>query len=115
MDQAIYKMRAQVMKALAHPSRLMIADALAEGERCVCELQELVGSSMPTVSRHLAQMRSAGIVATRRDGNHIFYRLTCPCVLRMFACVDEVLRADAERLAETVRWAATGAGGAVAV
>ncbi len=97
------------MKALAHPSRLMMLDALADGERCVCELQEVVGSSMPTVSRHLAQMRNAGIVNARRDGNQVFYHLTCPCVMRMFPCLDAVTRSEAERMAQTVELAEAAA------
>ncbi|MBD3293475.1 MAG: metalloregulator ArsR/SmtB family transcription factor [Armatimonadia bacterium] len=101
VDQA-YEARAEVMKALAHPSRLVIADALAEGEMCVCELQELVGSSMPTVSRHLSQMKNAGIVAGRRDGNQIYYRLLVPCVLRLFDCIDAVLQNERERAAQAV-------------
>ncbi len=46
--------RTQVMKALAHPSRLLMVDALAAGELCVCDLQELVGGDMSTVSKHLS-------------------------------------------------------------
>ena len=95
----MYEARAEVMKALAHPSRLMMLDALAEGEMCVCELQEIVGGSMPTVSRHLAQMKNAGIVDSRRDGNQIYYRLVVPCGLKMFACIDAVLQSEAERTA----------------
>jgi len=107
VEQA-YEQRAEVMKALAHPSRLMMLDALAEGERCVCELQEIVGSSMPTVSRHLAQMRSAGIIDGRREGNMVFYRLLVPCVLRVFPCIDAVMRAEAERMAEAAEVGARG-------
>jgi len=99
MDLAVYERRAEILKALAHPSRLMMMDALADGERCVCELQELVGSSMPTVSRHLAQMKAAGIVAGRRDGNQIFYCLLVPCVTDVFDCIERVLDAERERFA----------------
>jgi DNA-binding transcriptional ArsR family regulator len=102
VDQAVYESRAEVMKALAHPSRLIIVDALADGERCVCELQELVGSTMPTVSRHLSQMKNAGIVEGRRDGNQVYYRLLVPCVLKVFPCLDAVLRNEAERMAEAL-------------
>ncbi|MFP4249884.1 MAG: ArsR/SmtB family transcription factor [Armatimonadota bacterium] len=102
MDQTVYESRAEVMKALAHPSRLVILDALAEGERCVCELQERVGSTMPTVSRHLAQMKNAGIIEGRREGNQVYYRLLVPCVLKVFTCLDAVLRNEAERMAEAL-------------
>lgn len=100
--QGPYEARAEVMKALAHPSRLIIMDALAEGEKCVCELQELVGSTMPTVSRHLSQMKNAGIIDGRRDGNQIYYRLLVPCVLSVFPCIDRVLQSEAERMAEAL-------------
>ena len=93
MDTAIYEIRAELLKAVAHPARLMMVDALAEGEKCVCELQELVGSAMPTISRHLDRMKSAGIVAGRRDGNRVYYRLLVPCITKMFPCIDEVLSA----------------------
>jgi len=99
MAQPDYLQRADILKAMAHPSRLMIVDALADGERCVCELQELVGSSMPTVSRHLSVMKSAGIVAGRREGNQVFYRLLVPCVTEVFTCIERVLAAERERLA----------------
>ncbi|MGC9320010.1 MAG: ArsR/SmtB family transcription factor [Armatimonadota bacterium] len=101
-QQSVYEARAEVMKALAHPSRLIIVDALSAGEKCVCELQELVGSSMPTVSRHLSQMKNAGIIEGRRDGNQIYYSLLVPCVLRVFPCIDAVLRNEAERMAEAL-------------
>jgi ArsR family transcriptional regulator len=82
--------RVRVLKAMAHPSRLLILESLAAGERCVCELQRLVGADMSTVSKHLALMRRAGLVADRRQGLQVFYRLRVPCVLRFFACVDAV-------------------------
>jgi len=91
MNIRAYELRAEVLKAMAHPTRLIIVDALGDGEKCVCELQELVGSAMPTVSRHLSQMKSAGVVAARREGNKIFYRLLVPCITEVFPCIDEVL------------------------
>ena len=64
-----YRAQAQVFKALAHPGRLLMVDELSRGERCVCELAELVGAEMPTVSRHLAQLRPSvlddGVAALR--------------------------------------------------
>jgi ArsR family transcriptional regulator len=80
--------RTRMLKAMAHPSRLLMLEALAEGERCVCELQQLVGSDISTVSKHLALMRSAGLVVDRRQGLQVFYRLRVPCVMRVFDCVD---------------------------
>jgi len=92
MKLADYKVRARVIKGMAHPSRLLIIDILSEGEQCVCELQKRVGSDMSTVSKHLALMRSAGLVTDRRQGLQVFYRLRVPCILRFFDCVDAVSR-----------------------
>ena len=92
MENEVYKRKAQVIKALAHPSRLMMVDALAEGEMCVCDLQHLVGADMSTVSKHLSVMKNAGIVTDRKEGLKVYYRLRVPCVMRFFECIDAVLR-----------------------
>jgi len=57
--QAHMECRAKVMKALAHSSRLFIVDELSRGERCVCELTEMIGADVSTVSKHLAVLREA--------------------------------------------------------
>ena len=77
---ARYDARAQVFKALAHPSRLLIVDQLMLSERCVCDLTALVGSDMSTVSRHLSVLKAAGVVADERRGAQIWYRLRMKCV-----------------------------------
>lgn len=83
-----------MMKAMAHPSRLMIVDELSQGERCVCELTDLVGHDISTVSKHLSVLKAAGIVEDERKGKMIFYRLRVPCVLNFFHCVEKVLTAQ---------------------
>ncbi len=92
MSQDIYKLKAQVAKALAHESRLIMLDALKDEDRCVCELTELVGADQSTVSKHLAILRNAGIVSDRREANKVFYHLETPCVLQFFNCALEVVR-----------------------
>lgn len=89
-DFARYKAQAQVLKALAHPSRLLMVEELSHGERCVCELAGMVGAQMPTVSRHLAQLKNAGIVEDDKRGAQVFYRLRTPCVMNFFQCVTSV-------------------------
>lgn len=92
---ADYKQRAAMLKALGHPTRLLIVDELAQtGPRCVCELTELVGSDMSTVSRHLAQLRNNGIIEDERDGTKIFYRLCFPCLGDLLGCLSGVCECD---------------------
>jgi len=94
--QARFEARAGVIRAMAHPTRLFIVDELSHGERCVCELTEMIGADMSTVSRHLALLKSVGVVADEKRGAQVFYKLTMPCVLNFFECVESVIRARAE-------------------
>ena len=91
-DRSVYKQQAKVLKALANESRLMIVDRLARGESSAGELVELVGTEQSTVSKHLAVLRSHGIVDDRREGNVVFYTLLTPCVTSFFSCTAQVLK-----------------------
>ncbi len=94
------KARADVMKALGHPTRLFMVEELAGRELCVAELTELVGADMSTVSRHLSVLKTAGVLEDERRGNCIYYRLLCPCVLDFFSCAQSVIdSAQAKRSA----------------
>jgi len=95
--------RARIIKAMAHPTRLFIVEELAQGERCVCELTEMIGADISTVSKHLSVLRNAGIIADERRGAQVFYSLRCPCVLQFFSCVEGVLRSNAEAQLEMSR------------
>ena len=86
--QARYRTQARIIKALAHPTRLFIVDELSRGERCVCELTDLIDAEMPTVSRHLSVLRNAGILEDEKRGSQVFYRLRVPCVLNFFKCIE---------------------------
>ena len=90
--QRHYESRARIAKALAHPSRLLMLDALQEGERCVCELTELVGGDQSTVSKHLALLKQAGLVEDRRQGTLIYYRMKVQCLEGFWRCVESVLK-----------------------
>ncbi len=88
----MYRKQAQVMKALANDSRLMIVDRLSEGECAAGELTQVVGTDQSTVSKHLAVLRAHGIVEDRREGNTVIYRLMTPCVVNFFSCATRVLK-----------------------
>ena len=87
--------RARVFKALAHPSRLFILEQLTDGERCVCELTDMIGADMSTVSKHLSVLKSAGVIQDEKRGLQVYYSLKMPCILRFFECVGEVLVTNA--------------------
>ena len=92
-----YEAWAEIIKALAHPTRLFFVEELSKGERCVCELTRMVGADTSTVSKHLAVMKNAGIVGDEKRGTQVYYNLRCPCVLNFIACVNTVLKTNVER------------------
>lgn len=87
---------ALAFKALGHPTRLLMVRALAQGELCVCDLQRLAGVDMSTVSRHLLQLKTAGVLASRRRRNQVLYRLRTPCVVTVMECVAGVIGSGAD-------------------
>jgi DNA-binding transcriptional ArsR family regulator len=94
-SQTRYEARAKIVKAMAHPSRLLILDELARrGERCVCELTDLVGADISTVSKHLSILKRAGLVEIEKRGTQIWYRLRCKCITDFFRCVESVLKSN---------------------
>jgi ArsR family transcriptional regulator len=92
-----FEARAQIIKALAHPTRLIMVDELSRGERCVCELRDLVKADISTVSKHLSVLKQAGIVDDDKRGLQVWYRLKVPCILNFFGCVESVLKANARQ------------------
>lgn len=92
-----FEARARIIKALGHASRLMMVDELSRGERCVCELQELVNADMSTVSKHLTVLKNAGIVDYEKRGLQVFYRLKVPCITNFFGCIEAVIAEEARK------------------
>ena len=91
-----YEARAKILKAMAHPSRLLIIEELQKKERCVNELTDMVGADTSTVSKHLSVLKNAGLVTDEKRGNSIFYHLRVPCILDFMGCVENVLSANAK-------------------
>jgi ArsR family transcriptional regulator len=94
-NRAKYQARAAIVKALAHPARLMIVDELTDhGQRCVSDLTDMIGTDLSTVSRHLLVLRNAGIVESEKRGTTVYYRLRVKCIGKFFECVESVLQAN---------------------
>lgn len=84
---------AAIGRALADPKRLCVLESLAGGdELSVSDLSMRVGCQVPNMSQHLAVLRSAGLVATRRDGSTVYYRLADPRVFEAYRLIQEIAR-----------------------
>ena len=89
------EVQAAVFKALAHPTRLAIVEILAsEGPRCVCELVCRFGCDQSTISKHLAVLRSVGIVSCTKEGLNVTYQLSMKCVYQFMKCIERLESED---------------------
>lgn len=93
-EKALLAAKANILKALGHPTRLWMAEQLAAGEKCVCEFVEHVDADFSTISKHLAVLKQAGVVVDEKRGKQVYYRLKVPCVLNFLPCIEEVLQAN---------------------
>lgn len=95
-----YNALAEILKSLAHPTRLLIAEELSKQKHCVSELTEMIGADTSTVSKHLTLMKNAGIIESDKIGNQVFYTLRVPCVLNFIGCIESVIELDAKEKIE---------------
>ncbi|HAO92326.1 MAG: hypothetical protein A2X99_00185 [Deltaproteobacteria bacterium GWB2_55_19] len=106
MKREIFELQAEVCKTLANPKRLEIIAALKEGELSVGDLVDRLGITKANVSQHLAVLRQRKVVATRRDGVNIYYRINNPKITEACALMKAVLMeqlAEGEKLARRIK------------
>ena len=87
----MYENRAQILKALAHPTRLHILDLIREERPCVKMLEEELGLAQPNISQHLSLLRNIGIVSAEREGNQVCYRINNDTVLKILDAIEDKL------------------------
>ena len=84
--------RVTVIKALAHPTRLRIAELLSKSSTCVGDLHQQIGGDLSTVSKHLTIMRQAGWLTYEKAGLQVHYSLVCDCLDDFLRCVDSLAK-----------------------
>jgi len=80
-----------ILKGLAHPVRMSIVEELAAREMCVCDIAEMFHFDRTTISKHLALMKSLGILEDRREGLNVYYSLRMECLAQLLSCVERVV------------------------
>jgi len=91
------EIRAKIVKAMAHPVRLMIIDFLKNGEQSFSEIFNLFRLDKSTISKHLLVLKEAGIVSSWKEGADMFYKLEVPCVIDFFSCVTAVIESNVKK------------------
>jgi len=90
-EKLIFQARADILKAMAHPTRLWIIKQLETQELCVNEIVNRIDADFSTVSKHLSILKNSGIIASDKRGKQVFYHLCVPCILKFMDCVEAVL------------------------
>jgi ArsR family transcriptional regulator len=91
------EIRAKIIKAMAHPVRLIVIEFLKDGERPFSEIFDLFQLDKSTVSKHLLVLKEAGIVSSKKDGSDMIYKLEVPCVIDFFSCVTAVIESNVKK------------------
>lgn len=81
---------AETLKALAHETRLLAVCSIGDGEKSVQELEDFLGTSQSNVSQHLARLKSAGILASRKEGKQAFYRVKSPDLFKLVLALKDI-------------------------
>ncbi len=90
-DTTAHHKQAQLIKAMAHPTRLQILEILSRYESCVCHLEAILRRPQANISQHLAVLREAGLVADRKDGLIVYYRLADDLTCELLATTRQLL------------------------
>ena len=91
------EIRAKIIKAMAHPVRLIVIEFLKDGERSFSEIFDMFNLDKSTVSKHLLVLKGAGIVSSRKSGADAIYKLEVPCVTDFFNCVTAVIESNVKK------------------
>ena len=94
--QRVFEKQAEVINAMAHPVRIAIIDFLKDGEQCVCDIAEFVGSERSNVSKHLSVLVSCGVLEFRKEGLKVIYNLKARCIMDFFKCITTCVRQQAK-------------------
>ena len=97
MKTRLYEKQAAIAKAIAHPVRVAALEFVKDGEQCVCDIAEAVGTERSNLSKHLSVMVNAGVLQSRKEGLKVMYRIKTPCVVRFLGCLKDCLK---EQMAE---------------
>jgi ArsR family transcriptional regulator len=96
MFKNIIQNKVDILKALAHPTRLKILEMLCDGERCVCEINVLVEIEQSNVSQHLAILKKAGILTSRKEGSKVIYKVKYDGIFQILNMLDDLISEQIE-------------------
>jgi ArsR family transcriptional regulator len=92
MEERILELKAEILKALAQPTRLKILELLRNGERCICEIVPAINGEQSNISRHISLMQKSHLVTTRKDGVKVMVKVSDPKVFEILDSISLLLK-----------------------
>ena len=100
MEERVLELKAEILKALAQPTRLKILELLRNGERCICEIVPAINGEQSNISRHISLMQKTHLVTTRKDGVKVMVKVKDP---KIFDILDTISLLLKKQILETGR------------
>jgi len=98
MEERVLELKAEILKALAQPTRLKILELLRNGERCICEIVPAINGEQSNISRHISLMQKSHLVTTRKDGVKVMVKVSDP---KLFEILDSISLLLKKQIVET--------------
>jgi ArsR family transcriptional regulator len=92
MEERVLELKAEILKALAQPTRLKILELLRHGEKCICEIVPVINGEQSNISRHISLMQKSHLVTTRKDGVKVMVSVKDPEIFKILDRVNAILR-----------------------
>jgi len=92
MEERVLELKADILKALAQPTRLKILELLRDGEKCICEIVPAINGEQSNISRHISLMQRSNLVTTRKDGVKVMVKVSDPKIFDLLDRVSSILK-----------------------
>jgi len=103
MEERVLELKAEILKALAQPTRLKILELLRNGERCICEIVPAINGEQSNISRHISLMQKSHLVTTRKDGVKVMVKVKDPRVFEVLDSISTILKSRMSEQSKLIR------------
>jgi ArsR family transcriptional regulator len=103
MEERILELKAEVLKALAQPTRLKILELLRNGEKCICEIVPAINGEQSNISRHISLMQKSHLVTTRKDGVKVMVKVRDPKIFEILDSVSLLLKKQIQETGKLIQ------------
>ncbi len=103
MEERVLELKAEILKALAQPTRLKILELLRNGERCICEIVPALNGEQSNISRHISLMQKSHLVTTRKDGVKVMVKVSDPKIFDLLDRVSSILKTRMNEQSRLIR------------